>query len=345
MAGNGEWARHWRYERLPGLDLLRARYLRHTFPRHSHDGYVIGAVTRGVEEVGMPDGTLHAGPSSVVMINPEVAHTARAGGPDGWAYSTLYPAAGVVAEIAAETTTVRGTAVFAEPIVHDPQASRLITEVHRAAEEGDALAADSLLRVVLARLLRHHGTVLAQRPRRSAGATAAARARELLEQHMTDPPSLETLAADLGTSPFALLRAFRDAYGMPPHTWLTNARVRAARRLLEAGSAPADAAVTVGFTDQPHLNRHFTRIVGVPPGAYQRERKNVQDPGTGLLVPSGAWQNRQHPQTYEQRTTTPMSALEQRARVLDRRSGPTPPSSATPSGSESPSACPDSPSE
>ena len=75
----------------------------------------------------------------------------------------------------------------------------------------------------------------------------------------------------------ALLRAFRDAYGMPPHTWLTDARVRRARLLLDAGTAPAEAAVAVGFTDQPHLNRHFARIVGVPPGAYQRERKNVQD--------------------------------------------------------------------
>jgi AraC-like DNA-binding protein len=108
---------------------------------------------------------------------------------------------------------------------------------------------------------------------------------------MVDPPTLERLAADLGTSPFALLRAFRDAYGMPPHTWLTDARVRRARLLLDAGSPPAEAAVAVGFADQPHLNRHFTRIVGVPPGAYQRERrdagetrnargrKNVQDPG------------------------------------------------------------------
>jgi AraC-like DNA-binding protein len=47
--------------------------------------------------------------------------------------------------------------------------------------------------------------------------------------------------------------------------------------MLEAGRAPAETAVAVGFTDQPHLNRHFTRIVGVPPGAYQRERRNVQD--------------------------------------------------------------------
>ncbi|MCZ9340050.1 AraC family transcriptional regulator, partial [Streptomyces sp. TRM76130] len=99
----------------------------------------------------------------------------------------------------------------------------------------------------------------------------------VLEERMADPPGLEALAVGLGTSPFALLRAFRDAYGMPPHTWLTDARVRRARRLLDAGTAPAEAAVAVGFTDQPHLNRHFTRIVGVPPGAYQRERKNVQD--------------------------------------------------------------------
>ncbi|MGO4760764.1 helix-turn-helix domain-containing protein, partial [Streptomyces sp. 2MCAF27] len=75
-----------------------------------------------------------------------------------------------------------------------------------------------------------------------------------------------------GTGPFALLRAFRAAYGMPPHTWLTDTRVRRARRLLEGGAAPAEAAAAVGFTDQPHLNRHFTRIVGVPPGAYRRER-------------------------------------------------------------------------
>ncbi|MET9495197.1 AraC family transcriptional regulator [Streptomyces sp. NPDC006552] len=302
MAGKGEWARHWQYERLPGLDLLRARYVGHTFPRHSHEGYVLGAVDRGVEEVGMPDDTVHARPGTVVMINPEVAHTARAGGPDGWSYATLYPSAQVVGEIAAETTTVRGTASFGETIVTDPGAAHLIREVHRAAEEGNALAADSVLRILLARLLREHGTALAPRPRRSAGGRAAARAREVLEADMTDPPSLETLAADLGSSPFALLRAFRDAYGMPPHAWLTNARVRVARRLLEEGTAPADAAVAVGFTDQPHLNRHFTRIVGVPPGAYQRGRKNVQDSAGQPLVLSEAWQKRHPSQTYEHRT-------------------------------------------
>ncbi|MFD0354313.1 AraC family transcriptional regulator [Streptomyces sp. NPDC127110] len=270
--GHGEWARHWQYEQLPGLDLLRAHYVRHTFPRHAHDGYVIAAVTGGIEEIGLPGGTVRAGPGSVVLINPEVAHTARAGVPEGWAYATLYSPRALIAEVAAEIATPRGTPGFNTDMVADPQGARAITEVHRAAEAGNALAADTLLRGVVARMLSRHAGPLPARPVRGAGAADAERARAVLEERMAAPPSLEQLAAELGTSPFALLRAFRERYGMPPHTWLTDARVRRARRLLDAGTPPAEAAVTVGFTDQPHLNRHFTRIVGVPPGAYRRER-------------------------------------------------------------------------
>ncbi|MGW2473989.1 AraC family transcriptional regulator [Streptomyces sp. NPDC001665] len=275
----GEWARHWSYGELPDLDLLRARYIRHTFPRHSHEGYVVATVSHGVEDIGTPSGTLHAGPGTVIMINPEVPHTARAGVPEGWVYDTLYPSAQVINDIAADATRLRGTVGFAETGVADPYAAQLIAEVHRAAEEGNALAADSVLRVVVTRLLARHGTALPVSVPRAAGARDAARARALLESRMVEPPTLEALAAELGTSPFALLRAFKKQYGMPPHTWLTDARVRRARRMLDAGTAPSVAAVEVGFTDQPHLNRHFTRIVGVTPGAYQRERARTYKTG------------------------------------------------------------------
>ncbi|MCC0095554.1 AraC family transcriptional regulator [Streptomyces sp. NBC_01343] len=280
-AAEREWARHWRYAQLPGLDLLRAHYVRHTFPRHTHDGYVIAAVTGGIEEVGLPGGTLRAGPGSVVLINPEVPHTARAGVPEGWAYATLYPSRELIAEVAAEIGSLRGTPGFTADSVADPQTSYVITEVHRAAEEGNALAADTLLRGAVARMLTRHAGPLPARTVRSAGAVDAAAARAVLQERMARPPSLEQLAAELGTSPFALLRAFRETYGMPPHTWLTDARVRRARALLDAGTAPAEAAVAVGFTDQPHLNRHFTRIVGVPPGAYRRGRSGGRLPGGG----------------------------------------------------------------
>jgi AraC-like DNA-binding protein len=80
----------------------------------------------------------------------------------------------------------------------------------------------------------------------------------------------ETFAT--GMSPFALLRAFRDDTGLPPHAYLNQLRVRLARRLLDRGLAPALVAAEAGFAGQAHLTRHFKRVVGVPPGAYQRER-------------------------------------------------------------------------
>ncbi|MEZ7005582.1 AraC family transcriptional regulator [Streptomyces sp. AD55] len=288
MAGTDERARHWRYEELPGVDLLRARYVRKNFVRHTHEHFVIAAIAAGVEVFHHGGSDQYAAAGTLALVNPDTPHTGRAGVPEGWRYGAVYPSPDVVAAIAAETTTLRGTPGFVRPVLDDPHTVELVHKVLRATDEGNALAADTLLRVAVTRLLRLNGGPLPRRDVRSAGARTAARARALLEERLAGPPSLEELAGELGSSPFALLRAFRDAYGMPPHAWLTDARVRRARRLLDAGTPPSEAAAAVGFTDQPHLNRHFTRIVGVPPGAYQRERKNVQDTGRGLLLPSRA---------------------------------------------------------
>ncbi|MFJ3672961.1 AraC family transcriptional regulator [Streptomyces sp. NPDC090106] len=324
MAGSGERARHWRYAELPGVDLLRARYIRKNFVRHTHENFVIAAIADGVEVFHYRGADRYAGAGALALVNPDTPHTGRAGVPEGWRYGAVYPSPEVVAEIAAETTTLRGAPGFVRPVVDDPYSVGLVHQILRAADEGNALAADTLLRVAVTRLLRLNGGTLPQREVHTAGARIAARARAVLEERMTEPPTLERLAADFGTSPFALLRAFRDTYGMPPHAWLTDARVRRARHLLDAGTTPAEAAVAVGFTDQPHLNRHFTRIVGVPPGSYQREhgnapgRKNVQDAAPELLVPSEAWQNRQQQHRHTSTGST-------------GRTGLTPPSYGTPS--------------
>lgn len=303
MAGSAEQARHWTYAELPGVDLLRAHYVRKTFSRHTHEHFVLAAIREGVDVFHHSGADRYAGPGTLALVNPDTPHTGRAGDPEGWRYGAVYPAPEVVAAIAAETTTLKGTPGFVLPVLEDPYAVTLVHRVLRAAEEGNALAADTFLRVAVTRLLWRNGGNLPRRGVRSAGGRVAARARVVLAEDLADPPSLERLAADLGVSPFALLRAFRDAYGMPPHAWLTDARVRRARHLLDAGTSPAAAAVAVGFTDQPHLNRHFARIVGVPPGAYQRERKNVQDRSHTPLVASTAWQIESQPQTAPDRRT------------------------------------------
>lgn len=263
-----EVAHYRRHPSEPGVDLLSARYVTHRYSRHVHTTYTVGLIESGVEEFEHAGSTLRAGAGQVLLLNPEVVHTGQAGVPEGWRYRVLYPAVEVVTQVAAELGASRGTPHFPDTVVDDPEAARLLRAVHGSAESGDALAASSALHQALAVLLRRHAARPPDPSRRGAPPQAVRAARDILHERMSEPPSLDDLAAAVGVDRFALLRAFRAAYGLPPHAYLTNLRVTRARILLDAGVRPAEVAARLGFTDQAHLTRHFKRIVGVPPGAY-----------------------------------------------------------------------------
>ena len=257
---------------MPGVDLLRARYVTHRYARHAHETYTLALIEAGVEEFQHDGSLLRAGPGTVALLNPEVVHTGHAARPEGWSYRVLYPAVSVVRTVSAELGAGRGTPRFRETVVADPRSARLVRAAHRAAEQGDPLASSSLLHAALAGLLREHAGGGQPPAGPLPGRPAVRQAADLLHARLTDPPTLAELAALTGLGTYALLRAFRAETGLPPHAYLNQARVREARRLLDQGVPPAAAAAEAGFADQAHLTRHFKRIVGVPPGAYQRDR-------------------------------------------------------------------------
>ena len=154
--------------------------------------------------------------------------------------------------------------------MRDPAVAALMDRAHQATERGDDLAASTMTRTLFARLLTRHATPRPAVELAPEGERAVRAALDVLHERLVDPPTLEDLARVVGARPFPLLRAFKEATGLPPHAYLNSLRVRRARHLLRSGVRPARVAAEVGFTDQAHLSRHFKRVVGVPPAAYQR---------------------------------------------------------------------------
>jgi AraC-like DNA-binding protein len=261
----GEAAHYWRHPAVSGVDLMRARFVRHGFARHSHETFALGVVRTGTSDLWV-GGVRHvASAGGIVLLNPDVVHT---GGPVdevGWAYRVFYPSVEVVA-----AATGRRNPWLTGPVVDDPEVAAIMGQAHVAAESADRLAAETLLTTALSVLWQGHG---GGRPTTDppGGPREVAAAREILHARMVDPPSLGELADLVGTSRFALLRAFRARYGLPPHAYLNQLRVRHARVLLDEGVPAAAVAVAVGFADQSHLSRHFRRLVGLTPGRYQRD--------------------------------------------------------------------------
>jgi AraC-like DNA-binding protein len=121
---------------------------------------------------------------------------------------------------------------------------------------------------VLATLFARHGSAIVV-PVDTQERTAVARARDCLVENFDSDIGLEELAAVAGLSRAHLIRAFRKEYHITPHAFLTDRRVREARKLLRQGKAPAEVALACGFADQAHFTRHFKARTGVTPGQFR----------------------------------------------------------------------------
>jgi AraC-like DNA-binding protein len=137
--------------------------------------------------------------------------------------------------------------------------------LHGALGSGaDPLEAESRLALVAERIALHLASGSEPVHLRDPGLARLVRTR--LDE---DQPTLESLAAELGTHPSHLVRVFRREYGLPPHKYVVGRRLDHARRLLLDGRPIADVAAEAGFHDQSHLTRHFRALLGTTPGAFR----------------------------------------------------------------------------
>lgn len=266
----GDRTHWWRARRHHGLDGLTASFRRHRYAPHSHDTYVIGVIVSGCEVYNLRGERRVAAAGSLNLIDPGEVHD---GAPldKGFSYRMTYPAPALLAELAGEVGLGHQAPHFPEPVVDDPVAAQAMLRAHCALEQGnDPLAADEALLQAMALILRRHGergACEAAAPARST--TAVARVRDYLESCFAGSPDLAELAAVAGLSRHHLLRLFKRETGLTPHAYLTDCRVRAARRLLCEGMPPSQVALSCGFFDQSHLNRAFKQRIGSAPGAYR----------------------------------------------------------------------------
>ena len=89
-------------------------------------------------------------------------------------------------------------------------------------------------------------------------------------EHLDDPLTVADLARHAGWAPRTFSRHFAEQTGMAPLRWLTAARIREARRLLEATDLPVEViAARCGLGTAANLRVHLARDAGTTPTAYR----------------------------------------------------------------------------
>lgn len=256
---------------LGGIEQLHARFENHTFARHSHEGYTIGVIEQGAQGFYRSGGNHVAPAGTIILVNADEVHSGHSETRGGWSYRAMYPSQEQLQQLTRDLNPGRHDApYFPSAVVQDTEVAAQLYQLLTAdGQHHSRLAQQSLLYDALRQLIARHS----KQPPSATEPAHARRQLSVVKEFLDDYPeadvSLEELATLAGLSPYHLSRSFKKAYGLPPHAYQVQSRLRQAKKLLRAGSSIADAAIASGFHDQSHLHRNFRRSLGITPGQYR----------------------------------------------------------------------------
>lgn len=257
---------------LGGVELLNARYKKQNFSRHSHEGFTLGVIQEGAQCFYRTGGNHIAPQDSIILVNADEVHNGHSAADGGWAYKAMYPLPEQLNSVCAELGSFKDvTPYFPEPVVHDPELAAQFRQLFEVLETSDnRLLRESLMYAFLVKLIHRHGRSRLPEGPQTKVQSQLHRVKEFLDDFPEADISLEDLAQLANLSPYHLIRAFGKAFGLPPHAYQVQARLRLARQFLRKGQTLADAAQSSGFHDQSHLHRHFKKAMGVTPKQYRQ---------------------------------------------------------------------------
>ena len=95
-------------------------------------------------------------------------------------------------------------------------------------------------------------------------------AEAILKDQSVNPPSIETLARQIGTNRFKLNQGFQQVYGTTPYEYVKHCRLWQAKRLLMTSELSIEEiAATVGYKSRSRFATAFRQHCGINPKAFQ----------------------------------------------------------------------------
>ncbi|NRD74732.1 AraC family transcriptional regulator [Shewanella sp. VB17] len=270
---NREKAEFTHAKELGGIELLNANYQKQNLSRHSHEGYTVGIIESGSQRFYRSGGHHIAPQNNIILINADEVHHCCSATDNSWSYRAMYPLPEQFSSLNEELGLPnKGAPYFPEPVVNDkPMADLLRMMFHTLNTSQNRLLRESVVYTSMIKLMSRHSKNKIDAPRLVVTQTPLRLVKQFIDDMPCTDVSLEELATLAGLSPFYLIKQFQLSFGLPPHAYQIQARVRLAKQKIKEGHKLLDVALECGFHDQSHLNRHFKRTMGVTPGQYAKE--------------------------------------------------------------------------
>lgn len=252
------------------VEAYRFEGIMQKFPNHFHDYYAIGFIERGSRYLTCKNRAYIVRPGDIVLFNPGDNHTCEQIARQPLDYRCMNIKPDAMKKIAGEITGKEYLPYFTPNLLLNSELAPSLRDLHSMIlKEEKEFAKEENLLLFIEQLISECCEIAPRLPHE----TVSVQTRTIcayLEQNYMNAISLDELIAITGVSKYDLLRSFTRQRGISPYRYLETIRVHEAKKLLERGVPPADAAFQAGFCDQSHFTNFFKRFIGVTPKQYMR---------------------------------------------------------------------------
>lgn len=247
-------------EQLDGLSALDAVIYQQSFPKHYHDTYQVTLSKCGVFTNQINGKLINALKNHISITHPGEVHATICDEKTGHSFFTLYlPPSLFKYKLKANDL---GQAHF-NSVVSDQQLAQLLHKIqYHLANKSPSI--ELITWRIVDRLVHYHQSSKVVKPE--------AHSHFDLTQLSTYESKfcLDSWARKFGLNKFKFIRLFKTQTGMTPNQYLIFQRIKHSKSLLAHGSDLTHTALDCGFYDLPHFHKHFKKIIGVTPLAFQQ---------------------------------------------------------------------------
>ncbi|MCG7336931.1 AraC family transcriptional regulator [Sporosarcina sp. ACRSM] len=238
------------------------------FPNHFHEHYTIGFVQRGQCLVSCKNQEYTFSSGDIILLNPYDNHTFMPKKDEPFLYQGFIIRPEVMEDLTLKVTGQNDLPGFTKTMVRNEELYDCLRHLFHMIMNGfsEIEKEESLFFLMTVLIEKYSQSFEKCLPKCQ---EEVERACDFINRHYTENISLEQICHYAKLSKSTLLRAFTKSKGITPYRYLITIRVNNAKKLLEQGVLPVDAAFKTGFSDQSHFTNYFTTFIGISPGAYR----------------------------------------------------------------------------
>lgn len=262
--------RHVYYDRDLGIEAYNLSGIVQKFPNHFHEYYVLGFVYGGRRRLWCKGQEYDLSAGDMVLFNPRDNHFCVPINAELLDHRAINISTTVMLQAVKEITGTEYLPHFTHNVVYKSEIAQSISDLYNAiVQQASKFKKEETLFFLLSQVLQEYA-----RPFDEVVISETNSQIKMLcsymEEHFAENITLDELISmtDFGKS--YLLRSFTKQVGISPYRYLQTIRIDRAKKFLEQGIPPIEAASMAGFSDQSHFSNFFKEFIGLTPKQYQK---------------------------------------------------------------------------